>query len=284
MAFPPLQNPGSRCKVVTVSWQLRQRRRSQLSVSPPTSSAFLGDGAVDLHPILAPAPTAPAVVRPKASTSLTPRSIAARSGTCSSAPRSAPPQRHLGLRRWPRLVVPIGLFVLLGLLASPARLVDALLATLVVGEALSPASHGPVVRNPLRMPLREQAFVSWAGRRGAVPIVLATFVERSASRIAPSRSPISFRRMTAKPSSRRSRLARSCVVLPCPPPPSVALVLPPADSSPSPHRHRSFIEPEAAADKSSGHRDIFTSVSRTLPDRQDPMCHTPDAPSERTPA
>jgi cell volume regulation protein A len=71
----------------------------------------------------------------------------------------------------------IGLFVLLGLLVSPARLADAVVPALVVGVALL------LVARPLsvlasvswfRMPLREQAFLSWAGLRGAVPIVLAT--------------------------------------------------------------------------------------------------------------
>lgn len=71
----------------------------------------------------------------------------------------------------------IGLFVLLGLLASPARLADAFVPALVVGAALT------LVARPLSVVLctipfgvgwREQAFVSWAGLRGAVPIVLAT--------------------------------------------------------------------------------------------------------------
>jgi cell volume regulation protein A len=71
----------------------------------------------------------------------------------------------------------IGLFVLLGLLVSPHRLPASLAPALVVGAGLL------LVARPLsvlvsavwfRMPWREQAFVSWAGLRGAVPIVLAT--------------------------------------------------------------------------------------------------------------
>jgi cell volume regulation protein A len=71
----------------------------------------------------------------------------------------------------------IGLFVLLGLLASPDRLLDALPTALVVGGALTlvarPVSVA-VCATPFRMPWRDQVFVSWAGLRGAVPIVLAT--------------------------------------------------------------------------------------------------------------
>lgn len=71
----------------------------------------------------------------------------------------------------------IGLFVLLGLLVSPARLPMVLLPAVIVGVLLL------VLARPLsvlltaswfRIPLREQAFLSWAGLRGAVPIVLAT--------------------------------------------------------------------------------------------------------------
>ncbi|MGY2004667.1 potassium/proton antiporter [Blastococcus sp. SYSU DS1024] len=72
----------------------------------------------------------------------------------------------------------IGLFVLLGLLASPSRLADALLPALVVGGALLLVARPVSVLLSLvwfRMPWRQQAFVSWAGLRGAVPIVLATF-------------------------------------------------------------------------------------------------------------
>jgi potassium/hydrogen antiporter len=72
----------------------------------------------------------------------------------------------------------IGLFVLLGLLASPERLDEAVVPALVIGGALL------VVARPLsvvaslawfRVPWRQQVFISWAGLRGAVPIVLATF-------------------------------------------------------------------------------------------------------------
>lgn len=72
----------------------------------------------------------------------------------------------------------IGLFVLLGLLASPSRLPEALVPALVVGLALTLVARPLSVllcATPFRVPLREQAFISWAGLRGAVPIVLATF-------------------------------------------------------------------------------------------------------------
>jgi cell volume regulation protein A len=71
----------------------------------------------------------------------------------------------------------IGLFVLLGLLASPGRLVDALVPAMIVGLGLT------LVARPIsvavcavwwRTPWRHQVFLSWAGLRGAVPIVLAT--------------------------------------------------------------------------------------------------------------
>jgi cell volume regulation protein A len=72
----------------------------------------------------------------------------------------------------------IGLFVLLGLLASPARLLDALGPALVVGGVLLLIARPMSVALSLawfRIPWPQQAFVSWAGLRGAVPIVLATF-------------------------------------------------------------------------------------------------------------
>ena len=70
----------------------------------------------------------------------------------------------------------IGLFVLLGLYMSPARLLDAVVPGLVAGAVVillaRPLSVVLSVA-PFRMPWREQAFLSWAGLRGAVPIVLA---------------------------------------------------------------------------------------------------------------
>jgi cell volume regulation protein A len=71
----------------------------------------------------------------------------------------------------------IGLFVLLGLLASPGRLLEALPWALVVGASLTLVARPASVLAcllPFRVPLRDQVFISWAGLRGAVPIVLAT--------------------------------------------------------------------------------------------------------------
>jgi cell volume regulation protein A len=72
----------------------------------------------------------------------------------------------------------IGLFVMLGLLLSPGRI------TLeIVGLALASGLVLTLLARPLavlastlvqRMPPRELAFLSWAGLRGAVPIVFAT--------------------------------------------------------------------------------------------------------------
>ena len=71
----------------------------------------------------------------------------------------------------------IGLFVMLGLLASPARLPGAVLPALIVGLVLVVVARPAAViisTLPWRVPRRWQAFLSWAGLRGAVPIVLAT--------------------------------------------------------------------------------------------------------------
>jgi len=71
----------------------------------------------------------------------------------------------------------IGLFVLLGLLASPGRLDAAVVPAVVTGLALVLAARPlsvAVSALPFAVGPREQAFLSWAGLRGAVPIVLAT--------------------------------------------------------------------------------------------------------------
>ncbi|GLW90892.1 potassium/proton antiporter [Actinokineospora globicatena] len=70
----------------------------------------------------------------------------------------------------------IGLFVLLGLFASPSRLLDAVVPGLVAGAVITLIARPLSVvisMLPFRMPWREQVFLSWAGLRGAVPIVLA---------------------------------------------------------------------------------------------------------------
>lgn len=72
----------------------------------------------------------------------------------------------------------IGLFVMLGLLVTPSQLPPAILPAIGVGLILlllaRPFSVA-VCLIPFRTPWREQAFISWAGLRGAVPVVLATF-------------------------------------------------------------------------------------------------------------
>ena len=71
----------------------------------------------------------------------------------------------------------IGLFVLLGLLITPSRLTSQIVPAIVIGLALllvaRPLSVA-VALTPFRVPWRDQAFLSWAGLRGGVPVVLAT--------------------------------------------------------------------------------------------------------------
>jgi potassium/hydrogen antiporter len=71
----------------------------------------------------------------------------------------------------------IGLFVALGVLAQPQRLGGALLPALAVGGVLLLVARPVAVAlsaTLFRIRWREQVFLSWAGLRGAVPIVFAT--------------------------------------------------------------------------------------------------------------
>jgi len=73
----------------------------------------------------------------------------------------------------------IGLFVMLGLLATPSNLGGSILPALGVGLVLLLVARPLAVLASvswLGRPLPEMALLSWAGLRGAVPVVLATVV------------------------------------------------------------------------------------------------------------
>lgn len=70
------------------------------------------------------------------------------------------------------------MFLLLGLLVSPSRLIDAAWPGLMIGLFLAFIARPLVVAvclAPFRYPLRETVYVGWVGLRGAVPIILASF-------------------------------------------------------------------------------------------------------------
>lgn len=71
----------------------------------------------------------------------------------------------------------IGMFVLLGLLVTPHELGDDIVPALLIGLVLTMVARPLSVvlcLLPFRVPWQEQTLMSWAGLRGAVPIILAT--------------------------------------------------------------------------------------------------------------
>jgi potassium/hydrogen antiporter len=72
----------------------------------------------------------------------------------------------------------IGMFLILGLLVYPSRLMDVapigLGVALLLAFVLRPASVALCLL-PFKYPAKEVAFIGWVGLRGAVPIVLGTF-------------------------------------------------------------------------------------------------------------
>ncbi|MFD6227392.1 potassium/proton antiporter [Streptomyces sp. NPDC060232] len=74
-------------------------------------------------------------------------------------------------------IAQIGMFVLLGLLVTPHELVRDFWPAVVIGLVLTMVARPLEVflsLLPFRIPWREQVLMSWAGLRGAVPIILAT--------------------------------------------------------------------------------------------------------------
>jgi len=71
----------------------------------------------------------------------------------------------------------IAMFVLLGLLVTPARLIDTLVPALAVAATLMVFARPVAVflcLTPFRFPWREKTFIAWVGLRGAVGIFLAS--------------------------------------------------------------------------------------------------------------
>ncbi|MFJ9340148.1 potassium/proton antiporter [Streptomyces sp. NPDC101733] len=74
-------------------------------------------------------------------------------------------------------IAQIGMFVLLGLLVTPHELVHDFWPAVIIGLVLTMVARPLEVfvsLLPFRVPWQEQALMSWAGLRGAVPIILAT--------------------------------------------------------------------------------------------------------------
>lgn len=74
-------------------------------------------------------------------------------------------------------IAQIGMFVLLGLLVTPHNLWDDVWPAIVIGLVLTMVARPLEVflsLLPFKLPWQEKALMSWAGLRGAVPIILAT--------------------------------------------------------------------------------------------------------------
>lgn len=72
----------------------------------------------------------------------------------------------------------IGMFLVLGLLATPSRMIDVAVPALITAAVLTFVARPIAVAVsllPFRFPWREQVYMGWVGLRGSVPMVLATF-------------------------------------------------------------------------------------------------------------